>query len=59
MLISWSSRIREYGLVETPLAKGPTAATPTGAKVTELRGGSVNSVSIGCIKRNPIAVGMG
>jgi hypothetical protein len=25
-----------------------------GAKVTELRGGSVNSVSIGCVERNPI-----
>ena len=25
-----------------------------GAKVTELRRGSVNSVSIGCVKRNPL-----
>ena len=26
-----------------------------GAKVTELRRGSVNSVSIGCVERNPLA----
>jgi hypothetical protein len=26
-----------------------------GAKVTELRRGSVNSVSVGCVERNPIA----
>ena len=47
--------VRTINALEKQMRNSYYHGHTVGAKVTELRRGSVNSVSIGCVERNPIA----